>query len=152
MPILSILAVSLLTLSVSLSGGNMEINSVEIVTEGKPDARIIIEENPTVSANLAALELQYFVEKMTGAKLPIVTDNVAVSDNRILVGRSKFTHELGIHVEALGAFEYLIDFRPGTIILIGHDDRDNHGAAEIDYIKATDRNGEAMRVKLPGMF
>jgi hypothetical protein len=142
----------LFILAVSLSGGNMEINSVKIVTEGKPDARIIIEENPTVSANLAALELQYFVEKMTGAKLPIITDNVAVSGNRILVGRSKFTHELGIHAEDLGAFEYVIDFRLGTIILMGHDDRDSHKAAEIDYIKATDRKGEAKRVKLPGMF
>jgi hypothetical protein len=75
LPILSILAVL-------LSGGNMEINSVKIVTEGKPNARIIIEENPTVSANLAALELQYFVEKMTGVKLQFSYGIITVTQKK----------------------------------------------------------------------
>lgn len=46
---------------------------------------------------LAAAELQYHVEKNTGAKLPAVSDTAAVEGPRILVGESKATEVLRLH-------------------------------------------------------
>ena len=44
-----------------------------IVENGKPNAEIVIAENAKRMVALGALELRYYLEKMTGAKLPIVT-------------------------------------------------------------------------------
>ncbi|GAI86345.1 unnamed protein product, partial [marine sediment metagenome] len=43
---------------------------------------------------------------------------------RILVGQSKQTNALGIKGDGFKSLEYLIQFRPDTIILIGRDWQD----------------------------
>ena len=48
-----------------------------LTTDGKPNATIVVAENPTPSANLAALEVQYHIKKITGAVLPIKSDSPA---------------------------------------------------------------------------
>ena len=57
-----------------------------LVREGKPTASIVIAQNPTLSARLSALELQYHFRKITGALVPIRTDDEEISGSRILVG------------------------------------------------------------------
>ena len=42
-----------------------------LVRDGKPASAIVIAENPTPAARLAAMELQHHVEQITGARLPI---------------------------------------------------------------------------------
>ena len=44
---------------------------ITLVTDGKPNSTIVVAENSTPSANLAALELQYHIKKITGAVLPV---------------------------------------------------------------------------------
>jgi len=146
--------------------------SVEItlVSEGRPGASIVVAQNPTPSANLAALELQYHIRKITGAVVPIRTDREEIAGPRILVGHSSQTSALGIRADDFESLEYLIQFRPGTIILIGRDwqdteenrkelGRDTYGRTiqstrhQIDYHKATgqaERDGKP--ITLPGLF
>src|SRR5687768_435652 len=60
-----------------------------LTQDGQPLATIVLGEKPTVSAQLAAHELQYHLQKISGAILPIVREPQAVSGTVILVGESK---------------------------------------------------------------
>jgi len=77
-----------------------------IIENGRPNAQIVIGEKPARTVKMAAEELQSCLEKMTGAKLPIVTDpdrNVPV---QLYVGASRHTEPLGVDGTGLehGAF------------------------------------------------
>ncbi len=143
---------------------------ITLVSEGKPGASIVVAQNPTPSARLAALELQYHIRKITGAVLPIRTDREEITGTRLLVGESKQTNALGIKGHDFKPLEYLIQFRPETIILIGRDwqdteesrkelGRDTYGHTiqssrhNIDYHKATGQTEQGSKpITLPGLF
>ena len=156
-----------LNVAVVANGGSAGIT---LVQGGKPSATIVVAKNPTPSARLASLELQYHVEKITGAVLPVRADSEEATGTRILVGASKHTRDLGISSDEFGPQEYLIQFRPNTIVLIGRDWRDTeenrgelgyctYGRAlashrhRIDYAKATGRDARGTEpLTLPGLF
>ncbi len=92
-----------------------------IAKDGAPACTIVTRSEPTPAARLAALEIQFHVLKITGAELPIRTDKETVSGPRILVGESDATHALGFKGADFAPQEYLIAFRPDTVILIGRD-------------------------------
>ncbi len=92
-----------------------------IVKNGKGMCSIVVAENPTPSARLASLELQYHILKITGVELPIMTDSKNVSGREILVGDSRFAEKLGFKGKDLPSQEYMIAFRPDAIVLIGKD-------------------------------
>jgi len=97
---------------------------VSLVKDGKPVASIVIGKETSRSAQFAAAELQYHIEKITGAKLPIVSDAEAVKGTRILVGASKATQALCWRNGDFKSQEYLIRFLPDTLILMGKDMED----------------------------
>ncbi|MGC9329502.1 MAG: DUF4838 domain-containing protein, partial [Candidatus Hinthialibacter sp.] len=82
---------------------------------------IVVSENPAPAARLAALEFKYHIMKITGAELSIHTDLENVTGTRVLIGDSEAAHALGIEREDFAPQEYLIAFRPNTLILIGRD-------------------------------
>lgn len=103
---------------------------VTLVVDGKPNATILLAEKPRASAQLAAFELQHFIEKISGAKLTIMREPAEVTGTRILVGESEATKALGHTNDGFEPQHYLIRTLPDTLILIGHD----HDAyAEVDY-------------------
>lgn len=66
---------------------------VRIVEDRKPAAVIVLAAEPSESARKAAEELQHYIERMTGAKLPIAQGSGQVPEPlrggpRLLVGRS----------------------------------------------------------------
>ncbi len=158
---------------ISISGSS-EAAEVTLVRDGKPEATIVVAEHPTPAANLAALELQYHIEKITGAVLPIETDRAEVrSGARILVGESAATRKLGLKGADFEPQEYLIRFLPDTIVLIGRDWQDteeNRNEAgrgtnyytlqdarhTVEYLNATSRTcegeAEGIPLTLPGLF
>ncbi|MFA7158051.1 MAG: DUF4838 domain-containing protein [Kiritimatiellia bacterium] len=93
----------------------------EIVREGKPLADIVIAAEPPRAVKLAAMELQEYIFKISGAKLPVVTAPAKDVPAHIYVGKSAYTGRLKITGKDLkfGAFRMVSgkDF----IILIGHD-------------------------------
>ena len=89
-----------------------QLVEITLVSEGKPSSSIVVAQNPTPSARLAALELQYHIRKITGAVMPIRTDREEIAGARILVGESKQTNALGIKGDGFKSLEYLIQFRP----------------------------------------
>lgn len=144
--------------------------NITLVSQGRPHASIVVAQNPTPSARLAALELQYHLQKITGALVPIETDRADLAGPRILVGQSRYTQALGIKNADFKSLEYLIQFRPDTIILIGRDwqdteenkkelGRDTYGRTlqssrhTIDYHQATGQTARDTKpITLPGFF
>jgi len=164
---------AILTLGFCVSMSAAEVKplvEITLVSEGRPSASIVVAQNPTPSARLAALELQYHFRKITGAIVPIRTDREEITGPRILVGQSRQTNALGIKGDDFKSLEYLIQFRPDTIILIGRDwqdtqenrkelGRDTYGRTiqssrhRIDYHKATGQAEQGAKpITLPGLF
>jgi len=143
---------------------------ITLVSDSKPDAAIVTAQHPTSAAKLAALELQYHIKKITDAVLPIKTDEEEITHTRILVGESEYTRRLGIKSNDFKPQEYLIQFRPKTIILLGRDWQDTEENRQevgrctygqtlashrhrIDYNKATGREAQGTKpITLPGFF
>lgn len=59
-----------------------------IVDAGRSRAEIVIAEQPTRSVRLAVMELQKYVEKITGAKLAVVTAPTEAMPVKVFVGDS----------------------------------------------------------------
>ncbi len=95
--------------------------AVTLVRDGKPTSTIVAAKYPTAAAHLAARELQYHIEEITGAILPIKAAGRHVRGVRILVGESEATRKLGLKGEHFQSQEYLIRITDDTIILMGRD-------------------------------
>ena len=73
-------------LGISLLLGLTGLCDFALVKDGKPTACIAIEDNPTVCAQLGALELQFHIKKITGAELTIATiGKEPATQNRIVI-------------------------------------------------------------------
>ena len=92
-----------------------------LVKDGQPRAEIVIAESPSRSTRLAAAELRTYVEKISGAVLPIVTQPTADVSMHVYVGRSPHTARLGIPEEALKYGAYRIASGEDWLVLIGDD-------------------------------
>ncbi len=65
-----------------------------IVEKGRPAAKIVTAASPEENARIAALELQKYIEKISGARLTINTDEGQIDGSLILVGKSRLTAEI----------------------------------------------------------
>ena len=92
-----------------------------IVERGQPRAEIVVASNRPRMVTLAALELQHFLAKMSGARLPIVTTPTAAKPVKIYVGHSEETDRLGVTAEGLRDGAYRIVSGPDWLVLIGKD-------------------------------
>ena len=108
----------------SVCGQTIKAVSLDLVCNGTPAATIVLAKQSTRSAQLGAAELQYHVRKITGATLPVVDDRQPVAGNRVLIGESQTTAELGLKNADFAHQEYLIHFQQGTLVLMGRDEPD----------------------------
>lgn len=93
-----------------------------LVREGRPQATIVLDRQPSCAARFAANELRDHVKRITGTELPIATDAVETPGPRILVGPSAATKAMGLGSDDLASEEYMIQLRPSTLVLLGKDD------------------------------
>ena len=73
--------------------------AVELVKDGKPVAEIVIAESAEPSVRTAANELQDKLEKISGAKLAIVSTVSPEVKNQVYIGESDYTRNLGIKLD-----------------------------------------------------
>jgi Domain of unknown function (DUF4838)/Carbohydrate family 9 binding domain-like len=90
-----------------------------IVKNGQPRAEIVIAENPTRMIRLAAHEFREQIEKISGARLPIVT-RPSGTVSKIFIGSSE---ACPVKPEGLSDGAYRIATGPDWMALVG-DDRD----------------------------
>jgi len=131
-----------------------DIAAVTIVQDGEPRATIVVREavlesapyrpdrydagSPEQKVHLAAFDLQHYVEKITGAKLPIMSDKEEFHRPAILVGASEQTARLGVKIpDGFTADrreeEYMILCRDNTLVLAGNDLAHYHGTPYAVY-------------------
>ncbi|MBC8875074.1 MAG: hypothetical protein H8E44_37100, partial [Planctomycetes bacterium] len=92
-----------------------------LVKDGQPRAEIVIAEQPPRTTRLAAADLQTYVEKISGAKLPIATEPSEDVPVQIYVGESKHAEKLGITAEGLKYGAYRIVSGDNWLVLVGDD-------------------------------
>ena len=101
--------------------------SLTIVQDGKPTATIVVAAEPSEQAKEAASVLQTYIQRMTGAALPIKSENEAVSGTRILVGRSDMVRQLGVQVPSgftnqMNEEGFVIKTVGDNLVLAGNED------------------------------
>ena len=98
-----------------------------LVRDGRPLAAIVIAARPSENARIAAAELQRYLEKITGAKLPIGTDDAPPEGTLLLVGRSRLTDRIpGLVIPAgktknLREEGFVLHTDSGRLVLAGND-------------------------------
>lgn len=160
----------MLSMLVAACTGNRAAGAAfTLARDGRPACTIVVSARPTPAARLASVELQSHVLKITGAELAICTDRQKVTGPRVLVGESAATRRLGLTGSAFAPQEYLIAFRPETLILIGRDWKDTQANRKelgrsmagtlsslrqrVDYWKTVGLpERSAGEIELPGVF
>jgi len=88
---------------------------------GKSDYKIVISRNASPSEKHAADELQMFLEKIGGAKLPIVDDAAQFSPKEIILGNNKHLEQANVKIDLdkLGKEGFTIKTKGDTLIIAG---------------------------------
>lgn len=92
-----------------------------LVKEGQPQAEIVIAEHPPRMVKLAAEELQTYIERISGARLPIVTAPSQDAQSQVYVGASRYTDQLKITDDGLAHGAFRIASEKSHLVLLGHD-------------------------------
>lgn len=110
-----------LLLSLALVTSSLLSAAPFIVRDGVPQAEIIIAEKPPRSVRLAAADLQQYIEKMTGARLPISVGPKLSVPCQIYVGQSPQLARLGVTADGLQYGAFRIVSGRSWLALIGDD-------------------------------
>ncbi|MDF1810783.1 MAG: DUF4838 domain-containing protein [Verrucomicrobiales bacterium] len=92
-----------------------------LVKDGQPNSRIVIGENPGRAAKFAATELQTHIEKMSGARLPVVArpgDEVPVN---IYLGKNACANRPELSADDLKHGAFRMKSGDGWLALLGND-------------------------------
>jgi len=134
--------------AIVIAADAVEAVPVNVIDKANPGSRVD-------KVAVAARELQVYLEKMSGAKLPIVGDDAAVpAGARILVGRSKLTAKYDATIPSgltnLREEEgYAILTDRNTLVLAGNDEGPYHGT---EYAVSFFLHRLGVRWYMPGDF
>lgn len=108
-------------------GATGPTDSPELVlaASGASAYRIVVADDASPSTRYAAEELQRFLEEISGAKLPIVSDATPAADAEIVVGANGRLKQLGIELDAkrLGHEGYRIVVAGTRLVIAGGEPR-----------------------------
>jgi len=108
-----------------VSGGAApEKGEVILVRDRQPRASIIVASEPSDKVLTAARDLQNYIYEMSGATLPIRTDDGTWSGTLLLVGPSRYVEQLGIQVPSgyPGNEKVIVKTVGRSIVLLGNDE------------------------------
>ncbi len=104
-----------------------------LVKSGRPASTIVIAENAPRWTRQAADWLQEYVDKTTGATLPIVMENQAPVGTLISIGETQMSKDAGIDDSGLKYDACKLVVKENVLYLLG---RDNCGTQTHDYVGA----------------
>ena len=95
--------------------------ALTLANDGRSDFRIVIARDASPAVKWAADELQRWLKEISGATLPIATDDTPVSAHEIVLGANAHLAKLGVRapLPELGAEGYLLSTRGPHLLLIG---------------------------------
>ncbi|MEX1240564.1 MAG: DUF4838 domain-containing protein [Cyclobacteriaceae bacterium] len=95
-----------------------------VVKKSKPKSTIVIPERPTVIEIQAAMVLQDYVNRISGAMLPIASDNSRkIEGGEILIGNVNRPGQRGVSLDKLGKDGVFIHNTGKTLIITGGPDK-----------------------------
>jgi len=98
------------------------LHAFDLVKDGKPSATVVIAADASKLITTAADDFIYHVKLMTGATLPITKDDQELAaGNRVYLGESKHTKELGIEVSKLPREGFRILTTDNALAIVGKD-------------------------------
>ena len=95
----------------------------DLVKDGRGQAVVVTPERSNAVVAYAAQELAYHVEKASGAKLPIVTENAipANAGARVYLGDTQAARAAGIDAAKLARETFALRSTPDALIIAGND-------------------------------
>lgn len=94
-------------------------DEIVLATGGKPAATIVTPANPEARIAAAASELQHYVERICGVRLPIRSDGQAVTRTGLYIGRCQPTTEADLPPAGQNPETYTIRVRDGSVFFTG---------------------------------
>src|SRR5215813_1916782 len=110
---------------------DQSVAAVEVVKDGRPRATVILSAEATAEEREAAQELVQYVERATGARLPIAASADPLTVTRILVGGSASPPNVRRQIEKLQPDGYIIRVSPDYSIILAGQKR--HGTSFAVY-------------------
>ena len=107
-----------------LARGPVSAGALPLVIGGEPVSILVLSDEPTEAAREAAGALRTWIEKMSGARLPVLHESDVApnpASTLILVGETERTRALGIDPEGLGLEEVRVRTFPGAVAVLGDD-------------------------------
>ncbi|MCL5674420.1 MAG: DUF4838 domain-containing protein [Candidatus Omnitrophica bacterium] len=94
--------------------------TLDLIAPVKMPPTIVISVNATASEQFAAQQLSEYLKRITGQKVPIITDNNTNSVKSIIiaVGKNKLTESIFKNAH-LGVEQFIIDVKPDMLIIVG---------------------------------
>ena len=107
-----------LLLSLSVCAGNLPL-----VKNGKSNAAIVIADDAVFSARYAADELASYIEKATGAKLPVLKESKSKQfKSAIYVGNTAAARKIGLTPDKFPQESFTIQEKNGSVYIVGGED------------------------------
>ena len=106
-----------------LLGWGQTYADLVLIEDGQPRSTVVVGSQRSEKEHLAATELQNYLTKITGAKVPRARDTNLVAGPRILVGRSAASDTLSLEVAELGRDGHLIQAVGSDLVLRGKTDQ-----------------------------
>jgi hypothetical protein len=113
-------SVAMVILIVGLMSSNL-FGQITLVEQSKPCAEIVIDAEPARMTRLAAKELQTYIEKISGAKLPITSTPSDAIPSKIYLGISAQTKKLKLDPAGLAHGAFRMASGKNWIALLGPD-------------------------------
>ncbi len=109
--------------ALTLLMGTVPAGAFTLVADGQPQATIVTADQPTPSVTLAVTELNYWVERISGVRLPVVTHAAWDGQGPVLaIGPSPFTQKERLEVAGLGPEGARVVITDNFIAVLGRDD------------------------------
>ena len=109
-----------------------------LVKRHKPQATIVLANEPSEQAQEAACILQDYIEKISDAHIEIKKESENISGNTILVGHNQKVKDLSIEVPSGSTFQlneegFVIKTAGNSLILVGNEDGEYRGTIYAVY-------------------
>ncbi len=107
--------------------GRAQSAELVLAENGRSAYRIVVAEGASPSTKQGAKELQRFLKQMTGAELPIASDQQPLGSHEIVLGKNAHLKELKVEIDfsALGREGYVIRTLGNHLVIAGGDLRGN---------------------------
>ena len=112
---------SLAFLTLALPIMAVRLSAFDLVVDGIPVAAIVVPDKATVLEKEAAQKLSDYIEKASGAELPVFSESDKPARPLISIGRTQMARKVGISESDLAFDGYHVAVKDETLYLFGRD-------------------------------